>query len=93
MSKPVLTLEAQIRQIVDDALNSAIPEPWEVSEHAAKRIMALLPDAGWVLAPKEMTEEMQRAAENAAFMYPRDFARHYRAAIALASPADERRQP
>lgn len=42
MSKPVLTLEAQIRQIVDDALNSAIPEPWEVSAHAAKRIMALI---------------------------------------------------
>ena len=31
-----------IRAIVDEAMNSAIPEPWEVSKHAAERIMAAL---------------------------------------------------
>ena len=33
-------LARQIRQIVDDALNSAIPESWEVADHATKRILA-----------------------------------------------------
>lgn len=37
-----VALEAAIRRIVEDAMNSAIPEPWEVSAHAAKRILALL---------------------------------------------------
>jgi hypothetical protein len=40
-----------------------------------------------VLVPREMTEDMRRAAEEAAFGWPRDYARHYRAALAaLAAP-------
>ena len=31
-----------IRQIIEDALNSAIPEPWEVAEHATQRILAAI---------------------------------------------------
>ena len=36
----MVTLD-EIQRIVDDALNSAISEPWEVSRHAAERILAL----------------------------------------------------
>ncbi len=32
----------EIRRIIDDALNSAIPEPWEVSAHATQRILDLI---------------------------------------------------
>jgi hypothetical protein len=32
----------EIRRIVDDALNSATPEPWEVSAHATQRILDLI---------------------------------------------------
>lgn len=34
-------LRTEIVKIVDDALNAAIPEPWEVSAFAANRILAL----------------------------------------------------
>lgn len=36
------TFESQIENIISDALNSAIPEPWEVSRHATKRILNLI---------------------------------------------------
>ena len=38
---PGLPSEEEIRQIIDAALNSAIPEPWEVSAHATQRILSL----------------------------------------------------
>ena len=38
---PGMPSEEEIRQIVDAALNSAIPEPWEVSAHATQRILSL----------------------------------------------------
>lgn len=31
----------RVEDIIDDAMNSAIPEPWDVRRHAAKRIMDL----------------------------------------------------
>ncbi len=34
--------EETIASIVEDAMNSAIPESWEVSRHAAQRILALV---------------------------------------------------
>lgn len=37
-------LRDTIRSIVEDALNSAIPEPWEVADHAADRILAAAQD-------------------------------------------------
>ena len=39
---PGMPGEEEIRRIVDDALNSAIPEPWEVSAHATQRILSLI---------------------------------------------------
>lgn len=43
-------VRAKVRAIVDDAMNSAIPEPWEVSERATDRIMRLFP----ILLSKEV---------------------------------------
>lgn len=34
-----------IRDIVEAAMDSAIPEPWEVSNHATNRIIALIASA------------------------------------------------
>jgi len=39
-----------IRGIVEDALNSAIPEPWEVAEHATQRILAAIGAGGQAVA-------------------------------------------
>lgn len=39
---PGMPSEETIREIVDDALNSAIAEPWEVSAHATQRILSLI---------------------------------------------------
>lgn len=60
-------LDYQIRQIIDAALDSASPEPWEVSQDATKRIMSIILSAlstvtpvgeGWQTVPKEPTEAM-----------------------------------
>lgn len=48
----------EIRRIIDDALNSAIPEPWEVSAHAATRILALFAP---ILAERERLAGMADA--------------------------------
>lgn len=37
-----LTPREKVRQIIDDALNSAIPEPWEVANHATDAILTAL---------------------------------------------------
>lgn len=39
---PPMTPREKVRQIIDDALNSAIPEPWEVANHAADRVLTAL---------------------------------------------------
>jgi len=39
---PADPAQGVIRQIVEDALNSPIPEPWEVAEHATQRILAAI---------------------------------------------------
>lgn len=50
MTEPAVPGVEGIRRIIDDALNSAIPEPWEVSAHAAQRILDLFAP---ILAEKE----------------------------------------
>ena len=48
----------------------------------------------FVPAPREMTDEMRLAAEEAAFGWPRAFAKHYRAAIAaISSPTPKAEKP
>jgi hypothetical protein len=46
----VVRLRDQIKSIVEDALNSAIPEPWEVADFATDRIFAALAAADALLA-------------------------------------------
>lgn len=38
------TLHDKIKNIIVDALDSPIPEPWETAEHATNKIMIMLPD-------------------------------------------------
>lgn len=70
-----VALRATIAGIVDDALNSAIPEPGKVAEHAVSRIMAALTAApaarewdahGAELAEKYFAEREKRLAAEAA---------------------------
>lgn len=51
-------LAMDIRKVIDDALNSAIPEPWEVSDHATKAILDLFAP---ILAEKEREREHYEA--------------------------------
>jgi len=37
-----LTPREKVRQIIEDALNSAIPEPWEAANHATDRVFTAL---------------------------------------------------
>jgi hypothetical protein len=47
-----------IRGIVEDALNSALPEPWEVAEHATQRILAAIGAGG-----QPIDQELRDAAK------------------------------
>ncbi|MCX7585068.1 hypothetical protein [Phenylobacterium sp. 58.2.17] len=45
LSRPMPSRE-EVARIVDDAVNSAIPEPWEVVEHATSRLLSLFSSWG-----------------------------------------------
>lgn len=58
---PPMTPREKVRQIIDDALNSAIPEPWEVANHATDRIFTALASGSGDHA--ELAEQARRDIE------------------------------
>lgn len=62
-------LREKIVTIVEDAMDSAIPEPWEVSRHAANRAIALLSpalDAAFQAGAEAMREASAKVADRQA---------------------------
>ncbi len=87
---PSLT-RSNVEGIVLEALDSAIPEPWEVASAAAARIMALTPKASDVQATLEaalafIEEEAENRSAAGSTMSdyerePRELAERLRAAL------------